>query len=112
MENINYSLNELEQNNNNNNQAVDLTIFFGYNDICDVEQLKLYYNMYTIKNLQQIIQYYGLQKNKMVKEELIQVLLFFEMEPENKSIVERRLRLWQNIQELKNDPYFSKFILF
>jgi hypothetical protein len=26
--------------------------------------------------------------------------------------VEKRMRLWQNIQELKADSYFSKYILF
>ena len=48
----------------------------------------------------------------MVKEELIQVLLFYETDLGNKLQVERRMRLWQNIQELKADAYFSKYILF
>jgi hypothetical protein len=116
MENINFSLNELEINKQVSRDEVnidDLSIFLGYEDMYDIEHMKLYYSTnYTIKALTQILQYYGLTKNKMVKEEMIQVLLFFETDPENKFAVERRLRLWRNIHELKTDPYFSKYILF
>jgi hypothetical protein len=111
MENINFSLNELEIN--KQVDIDDLSIFLGYEDMYDIEHMKLYYSTnYTIKSLTHILQYYGLTKNKMVKEEMIQVLLFFETDPENKFAVERRLRLWRNIHELKTDPYFSKYILF
>ncbi len=112
MENINYCLTEVDgSGEGDENKQVDLDFFMDY-ESCDIEQLKLYYNGYTVKNLSQILQYYGLHKNKMVKEEMIQVLLFFETEPANKFAVEKRMRLWQNIQELKADPYFSKYILF
>jgi hypothetical protein len=101
MENINFSLIELKEETFNDDSHYD------------IEHWKLYYSTnYTIKGLQQILQYYGLPKNKMVKEELIQVLLFYETDLGNKLQVERRMRLWQNIQELKADAYFSKYILF
>jgi hypothetical protein len=113
MENINYRLTE---KNNREETMVDLDIFSfpdaDPSDSYDIEQLKLYYDGYTVKILSQILLYYGLQKNKMVKEEMIQVLLFYETDPINKITVSRRLRLWQNIEELKADPYFSKYILF
>jgi hypothetical protein len=110
MENINFSLNEIEIN---KEEAPDLTYFLGYEDNYDIEYLQLYYNTnFNIKGLTQILQYYGLQKNKMVKEEIIQILLFFETDPANREVVQRRLRLWQNIKELKADAYFSKYILF
>ena len=123
MENINFKLTELESTElestelhpielNPTDFDSNLTLFYP-NNYYDIEQLKLYYNTnYTIKTLLQILQYYGLQKNKMVKEEIIQVLLFFETDPANKLTVEKRLRLWNNIQELKADSYFSKYILF
>jgi hypothetical protein len=107
-ENIIFTLSEQDKV-SDETQELTLSDFFYY----DIEQLKfLYTTHYTIKNLQQILQYYGLQKNKMVKDEMIQVLLFFETDKANQLVVERRLRLWQNIQELKADPYFSKYILF
>ena len=111
MENINFSLNEIEIN----KPELDLNILdtFVYENMYDIEQLKIFYDThFTIKSLSQILQYYNIQKNKMVKEEIIQVLLFFETDPLNKTVVERRLRLWKNIQELKADAYFSKYILF
>jgi hypothetical protein len=83
--------------------------------IYDIVSLTLFYNTnYTIKGIIQILQYYGIYKgkNKLLKDELIQMLLFYETEPANKIIVGKRLRLWSNIQELKQDPYFSKYISF
>lgn len=117
MENINFSLQELEIN--TNNPPFDLSFFLAQEAEAeaqetepDIEQLSLYYATYTTKSLQHILQYYGRPKHKMVKEEMIQVLLFFETDPANKAVTERRKRLWRNIQELKTDPYFSKYILF
>jgi hypothetical protein len=110
MENINFSLIETEIN---KKVSVDMNIFLEYESMYDIDQLKYYYNTnYSIKGLTQILQYYGLPKHKMVKEEMIQVLLFYETDPANKAAVEQRVRLWQNVQELKTNPYFSKYILF
>jgi hypothetical protein len=79
----------------------------------NVEELENYYRTtYNVKSLQQILQYYGIPKKNMVKDEMLQRLLFFEMEPENREIVLKRMRLWQNISELKSDTYFAKFINF
>lgn len=110
MENINFSLYEAE------NKKVDVVDTFLYDykcDIYDINELKTYYEEnFTIKELSQVFQYYGLQKNKMVKDEMLQLLLLFETDPVNQNVVERRMRLWQNIQELKTDPFFKKYILF
>ena len=81
-------------------------------DIFSVEELEYYYKKYTVKDLIHILNYYGLQKNKMNKDELIQMILFYEIEPENNMLVQKRRRLWQNILELKADLFFNKFILF
>jgi len=110
MENINFSFNEICHN---EICHIDLSSFLPNDtDNYDIEIMLQYYSAYTVKSLVQILHYYGLQKNKMVKEEMLQVLLFFESDPQNKSTVERRMRLWRNIQELKLDPYFSKYIFF
>jgi hypothetical protein len=79
----------------------------------DPIQLELYYKTrYNVKSLNQILQYYGIHKSKMVKDEMLQVLVFFETDPANADLVFHRIRLWQNIQELKADSYFSKYIMF
>jgi hypothetical protein len=115
--NINFFLSENEKIESSivSESDIDLSQFINDNDIhhtYDIEQLELYYKNYNVKSLIQILQYYKIYKQKMVKDELIQVLLFFETEPNNHDIVFRRVRLWQNIQELKDDPYFSKYIMF
>jgi hypothetical protein len=48
----------------------------------------------------------------MVKNEMIQVLALFETQEENINVVNKRIRLWRNIEELKADPFFSKYIMF
>jgi hypothetical protein len=84
-------------------------------DNYDIDSLTVFYNKnYTLKGIVQILQYYGIYKvkNKLLKDELIQMLLFYETDPANKIIVGKRVRLWSNIHELKQDPYFSKYIIF
>lgn len=93
--------NVFDTNDNHNNDTIDY-----------IELEHDYTSNYNVKSLQQILQYYNINIKKMVKYELIQMLLLFEMDINNKSIVDRRIRLWKNIKELKQDPYFSKYILF
>ena len=77
------------------------------------EELESYYkNRCTVRDLQQILQYYGIPKKNMIKDEMPQCLLLYEMEGDNRDIVLRRVRLWRNIRELKADPYFAKYISF
>jgi hypothetical protein len=79
----------------------------------DAVQLELYYKTHcNVKTLTQILNYYGIYKNKMVKDEMLQVLVFFETDQANSDVVFRRIRRWQYIEELKADSYFSKYIMF
>jgi len=71
-----------------------------------------YFENYTVKMLQHIANYYKLPKTKLKKEELIQLIIQFENQDENSEEVYNRKRLWHYINELKNDSYFSKFVLF
>ena len=70
-----------------------------------------YYENYTIKLLQQIAGYYKFKKTKIKKEHLIQLIIEFEINPENSVTVYNRKRLWHYFNELKSDDYFSKYIL-
>ena len=66
MENINFSLNEIEIN----KPELDLNILdtFVYENMYDIEQLKIFYDThFTIKSLSQILQYYNIQKNKIIQ---------------------------------------------
>ena len=71
-----------------------------------------YFENYTVKMLQHIANYYKLPKTKLKKEELIQLIIQFENQDENSEVVYNRKRMWHYITELKNDSYFSKFVLF
>jgi len=83
------------------------------NAYADIEQMELYYKTnYNVKALTNVLHYYGIYKKKMLKDEMIQVLLFFETDPTNNEIVKKRLRLWKNIKELKTDVFFGKYIMF
>jgi hypothetical protein len=71
-----------------------------------------YFENYTVKMLQHIANYYKIPKARLKKEELIQLIIQFENLDENSEIVYNRKRMWHYITELKNDSYFSKFVLF
>jgi hypothetical protein len=70
---------------------------------------------YNVKQLLTICDYYGLSKevklNKFKKTELILFLLDFEENMENSLIVYKRKQLWYFIEELKNDKFMKKYIL-
>jgi len=84
-------------------------------DSRDVDQNFLeveYSTCYNVKSLSQIMDYYELSKKNMRKDEMIQLIILFEIDPANVIIVNRRRRMWRHINELKRDKYFNKFILF
>ena len=116
MTNINYFLHEGEASFKNNNLTPDEwnnlidTVITDDNDN-DI-QLEIYYKNYSVKALTQVLQYYGIYKSKMIKDEMLQVLVFYETDIQHAALVQRRLRLWKNIKELKTDLYFSKYIMF
>jgi hypothetical protein len=117
-------LNELknEINYNSIQETFETFEIFNYNGETELTTQELqdkayilendYLNNYTVKSLGQIMDYYELNKKNLKKDEIIQILVIFENEPQNEPLVEKRLRLWENIKELKKDKYFSKYIIF
>ena len=67
---------------------------------------------YTVQGLSRIMEYYGLSRRKLKKDEMVQAIVMYEDDPDNWSIVEKRRRLWQNMEELAEDPYLSKYVSF
>ena len=47
----------------------------------------------------------------MKKQDVIKQLILFEVNNENKNIVETRRTLWEYFLILKEDPFFKKFII-
>lgn len=68
----------------------------------------------TVRQLLQICDYYGIAKglktNKFTKDEIICLLVDFEDNVENYSIVSQRRLMWFYIEELKNDKLMKKYI--
>jgi hypothetical protein len=77
----------------------------------DLLCLKMDYEInYLKKDLIHIMKYYGLSIRKKNKEECIDDIIEFELNPENEFIVDHRKTLWFYLEELENDEYLSKFI--
>jgi hypothetical protein len=62
-----------------------------------------------------ICDYYGIAKelkaNKYNKDLIIQYLVEYEINPINNDIVFKRQNMWFYINELKNDKFMKKYIL-
>ena len=116
--NLSYSLKEIK-NIKNSNSEPDLSWMGEFTDdsICEDEiisselLLEIEFNEYTLKELQRFCDYYKLPKHKMKKQDVIKQLILFEVNDENKNIVETRRTLWEYFLILKEDPFFKKFII-
>lgn len=120
MDNIHIVLNEINDSESN---EIDLNDFL--NEINNQEinndwtqnlpQMIHYNENFTIKELLLICEYYGFAKemktNKYNKEQIINILVTFESDEINNEIVFRRQNMWFYINELKNDKFMKKFIL-
>jgi hypothetical protein len=74
-----------------------------------------YHENFTLKELLLICEYYGFAKdmkaNKFNKQEIIGYLVLFETDIKNSEIVFRRKNMWFYMNELKNDKFMKKYIL-
>ena len=52
---------------------------------------------------------YQKEKNKS---ELIQDIILYENNPDNYEVVEKRKLMWYFLNELTNDRYFKKYIIY
>jgi len=125
MENITYNIKENNIINNNNitikenkikNDIILLenTSDSDYINQFDNEQYARsidYEINYSIKYLTILLELYGIKKTKMNKFTIIKTLVDFEMNSNNILIVNNSKRLYENLIELKNNSYLSKFIL-
>jgi len=71
---------------------------------------------YSVKQLLLICEYYVISKssirtNKMKKQDIIEQIILFEHDPNNREVVERRKRMWFYINELKEDKFMKKYII-
>ena len=111
------------ENENENLHDEELTKILKELEDIDLEQndstltsLVLYYDMnYNVKQLLLICEYYKIAKdlraNKSNKMEIINALVLFENDMENMELVLKRKQLWFYINEIKNDKFMKKYVL-
>jgi hypothetical protein len=100
----------------NSSFDVNSNSYMNSNSVTDIMVKILDYDLnYNVKQLVLICEYYGIAKtvkgNKFKKDEIISFLLEFEENPENYSIVYKRKQLWFFMNELKNDKFMKKYLL-
>jgi len=80
-----------------------------------MSQVLNYHENFTVKELLMICEYYGfakeLKSNKANKEQIIHFLVMFENDPTNFDIVFKRQNMWFYMNELKNDKFMKKYVI-
>ena len=112
----------IDEDTNGNNNAFD----FNINEILTSEYIfkdgdnlcanLIHYDInYTVKQLLLICEYYciakDLKSNKCNKSDILNTLIIYENNIENLEKVNKRKKLWHYINELKNDKFMKKYVL-
>ena len=115
---ISYYIEEIEKQHENDFNIDELMAEIDNIDLNNeltIPQIINYNENYTVKELLMICEYYGfakdLKNNKYNKEQIIDFLVSFESDINNSDIVFKRQNMWFYINELKNDKFMKKFVL-
>lgn len=93
---------EEDLDNNNDNLVEEEWVTCDYNELLNMK----------VKELLRIAEFYSLKVNANIKKaELIYILVEFEQEPDNMSLVLKRKRFWYFVNELRSDPFMKKYVL-
>ena len=96
--------NEVFDVNNQTDKSVDWST--------DYLKLQLHYtDNFTVKDLHKICDFYELDKRKKRKDEIVGDIVLYELDSNNTVVVHNRKRLWFYIEELKNDKFFKKYVI-
>jgi hypothetical protein len=120
-DNIFFSVIEEESEDNNEVELTEMLNeiykldFTNQNDDLIIPLIINYRENFTVKELLLICDYYGVAKelksNKCNKYEIIQFLVIYESNPINSDIVFKRQNMWFFINQLKNDKFMKKYVL-
>ena len=115
---ISYYIEEIE---NQEKEEINIEEFMAemetneFNDDLTVPKMINYHENFTVKELLLICDYYGFAKelktNKCNKDQIIEILVSFESDLNNSDIVFKRQNMWFFINELKNDKFMKRFLL-
>ena len=78
--------------------------------------MKNYDLNYSVKQLLLICEYYNISKgtirtNKMKKSDIIEQIILFEHDFKNYEVAEERKRMWFYMNEMRNNKFMKKYIL-
>ena len=115
---ISFYIQEIEKDTENNLNIDELMMEIDNTELnyelC-IPQMINYRENYTLKELLIICEYYGfakeLKNNKYNKEQIVDYLVSFESDINNSDIVFKRQNMWFYINQLKNDKFMKKFVL-
>jgi len=115
---ISFYIQEIENDTENNFNIDEIMMKIDNTEINNdlyIPQMINYHENYTLKGLLLICEYYGfakeLKNNKCNKQQIIDFLVSFESDNNNSDIVCKRQNMWFYINELKNDKFMKKFVL-
>ena len=111
---IENEINETEVNLVTNMKITDnLNEIISYNELDNFVAKQLdYQENYIMVDLKKIADYYGICTRKMRKEELIQEIVIYEIDPSHSETVFKRHQAWSWLKELKEDQKLKHYILF
>ena len=69
-----------------------------------------YSDNYTVKQIEQILCFYKINKCKRRKKQAVELLVKFEIDEANVYLVNRRKLLWDYVRELKSEEFFENRI--
>jgi hypothetical protein len=125
-DNIHFLLTEDDDDSVNDSEDVEFNLSEILNKLDDIEinnelenelfsEMIHYDTNYNVKQLLLICDYYKISKflraQKSNKDDIIRSLVFFEHNPSNYEIVLKRKQLWFYINEIKNDKFMKKYVL-
>tara|TARA_B100000927_G_C16206097_1_gene365603 strand:- start:38 stop:415 length:378 start_codon:yes stop_codon:yes gene_type:complete len=96
------------------NQVLEVENTTDFSDDWSTNYLKLqlhYNDNFTVKDLHKICDFYEIDKRKKRKDEIVEDIVLYELDENNLMNVQNRKRLWFYVQELKNDKFFKKYVI-
>lgn len=99
---------------NVNDELKDLSYFIK-KDLYNGNNEYYYNEEYKIKDLLKICQYYGIASSvkaaKCKKQDIVSTIVYFEGQPENYEIVEKRHKMWAFVTELLEDTKMKSYLI-
>lgn len=83
------------------------------NEVGQIYAAHQYDATFNVKDLLKICEYYGIHKQcqKYKKMEVIYAILLYENDLTNTHLVEKRKEFWRYMEELKQDKFMKRFVV-